>query len=109
MEEFENVLSEYVEDVLNRKKINIMPGLYIQKIAKNNSEHKIEKKSFDENLIWNAKEFAETHVLRVDLARAMTETGRLFFFKGKWHALKSRGREIWLNCWKIFAFEQTKF
>lgn len=109
MEEFENVLSEYVEDVLNRKKINIGPGVYIQKIAKSKSEHKIEKKSFDENLIWTVKDFAETHALRVDLARAMTETGRLFFFKGKWHNLWSSWEGNSIKLLENFAFEQTKF
>lgn len=83
MEEFKEIFLEYVGDVLNREKINIMPGFYIQKLTTNDTEDKIEKKSFDENLIWNAKRFIQTHALRVDLARATTETGRLFFFKGK--------------------------
>lgn len=87
MEEFKHVAIEYIEDVLNREKINIAPGVYIQKVVTNTSNDKIEKKSFDENtsrnLIQTIKEFSETHALRVDLARAMSETGRLFFFKGK--------------------------
>lgn len=87
MEEFKHVALEYIGDVLKREKINIMPGVYVQKIAANISNDKIEKKSFDEysteNLISTVKEFAETHAIRVDLARAMSETGRLFFFKGK--------------------------
>lgn len=86
MEEFKHVAIEYIGDVLNREKINIMPGVYIQKVATNISNEGAEKKSFDENssegLIWTVKQFAETHALRVDLARAMSETGRLFFFKG---------------------------
>lgn len=83
MEEFEAVLFDYVGDVLSREKINIARGVYFQKITANNSEPIVEKKSLDENLISKIKEFAETHLLRVDLARATTETGRLFFFKGK--------------------------
>lgn len=83
MEEFKSLMLEYVDDVLNREKINIMPGVYIQKLAINDTKDKIEKKSFDENLVWNVKKFIETHALRVELARATTETGRLFFFKGK--------------------------
>lgn len=80
IKEFENILLEYASDVLNREKINIMPGVYIQKKATNETA---EKKSFDENLIWDVKKFAETHSLKIDLARAMSGTGRLFFFKGK--------------------------
>lgn len=80
MEEFQTVMAEYVEDVLNREKINLMPGVYIEKKAANISS---EKKSLDGDLITTIKRFGETHALRVDLARATTETGRLFFFKGK--------------------------
>lgn len=83
MEEFKNVMLEYVGDVLNREKINIAPGFYVQKIATNRSTNAIEKKSLDENFISTVKDFTSTHALRVDLARAMSETGRLFFFKGK--------------------------
>lgn len=83
MEEFKSIMLEYVEDVLNREKINIMPGVFIEKLATNDTKDEMEKKSFDENFIWNIKQFIDTHALRVDLARATTETGRLFFFKGK--------------------------
>lgn len=82
MEEFRDIMFEYVEDVLNRNKINIMPGIYIEKKALNVSSDRIEKKSFNENLISTIKDFTDTHVLKVELARAMSETGRLFFFKG---------------------------
>lgn len=82
MEEFRDIMLEYVEDVLNRNKINIMPGVYIEKKASNATSHKIEKKSFEESLISTIKDFADTHILKVELARAMSETGRLFFFKG---------------------------
>lgn len=79
MEEFENVLFEYAKDVINRDTINIVPGVYIQRKLPNN-EH--EEKSFDNSLLGNLRKFTKTHTLRVDLARATTATGRLFFFKG---------------------------
>lgn len=82
MEEFQNIMFEYIEDVLNRDKINIMPGVYIEKKASNTSSDKFEKKSLDESLVSTIKDFTDKHVLKVELARAMSETGRLFFFKG---------------------------
>lgn len=83
MEEFENVLFEYVDDVLNRKKINIMPGVYVEKKDGNKTNATIGRRSSDENLISTVKEFVDSHALRIDLARATSGTGRLFFFKGK--------------------------
>lgn len=83
MQELKNVMFEYVGDVLNREKINLMPGVFIEKTQTKRAEEKIEKKSLDKNLISTIKEFADTHALRIDLARATSETGRLFFFKGK--------------------------
>lgn len=91
MAEFENVLFEYVDDVLNRKKINVMPGVYVEKKDGNTTSGSIRRRSFDENLISTVKEFVDSHALRIDLARATSGTGRLFFFKGKfdihlkWH------------------------
>lgn len=82
-EEFENVLLEYVGDVVSRDKIDIMPGIYIEKTSAQNISDVIERRSTGDSLIWRVKDFVDTHALRVDLARATTETGRLFFFKGK--------------------------
>lgn len=84
-EEFKGVMLEYFSDVVSRDKINIMPGIYIQKTSAHNATRGIEGKSSDDSLIWRVKDFVDTHALRVDLARASTETGRLFFFKGKSH------------------------
>lgn len=81
MQEFETVLSEYIQDVLNRKKINIMPGVYIQKKPTNDA-NKSNTKSVDKNLIWTFKRFTDTHALQIDMGRAFQGTGRLFFFKG---------------------------
>lgn len=82
-EEFENMLLEYVGDVMSRDKINIIPGIYIQKTPPHNMSDNIERKSSDDSLIGSVKDFLKTHSLRVELARASTATGRLFFFKGK--------------------------
>lgn len=81
MEEFENVLLEYAKDVINRDKINIVPGVYIQKKT---LDDKSEEKSFDDSFLGSLRKFTKTHALRVDLARATTATGRLFFFKGNY-------------------------
>lgn len=93
MEEFKSIVLEYVDDVLNREKINIVPGVYIQKkVSNDKTNDSTEKKSFDKNFYSNLKEFTDTHSLRIDLARSMSETGRLFFFKGKSHqSLSMRG------------------
>ena len=83
MEEFQNIMFEYVDDVLNRNKIDIMPGVYVEKKNSSASGDKIEKKSFERSLVSAIKDFTDTHVIKIELSRAMTGTGRLFFFKGK--------------------------
>jgi hypothetical protein len=83
MEEFGNVFLEYAKDVINRETINIVPGVYIQRKSPNNVDANSQGKSIDNSFIASLRKFTETHVLRVDLARATTATGRLFFFKGK--------------------------
>lgn len=88
MQEFENVLLEYAKDVINRKTINIVPGVYIQKKT-NKEDVYVHGKSLEGSFANALKEFIESHVLRVDLARASTATGRLFFFKGKRNSDKS--------------------
>lgn len=86
MQEFSNVISEYVDDILERDTINLLPGVAIQK--KINTSAETERKTSDKSLISKIQQFTNNHVLTVNLARASTETGRLFFFKGK----KFRGR-----------------
>jgi hypothetical protein len=83
MQEFGKVLLEYAKDVINRETIDIVPGVFIQKKAANKDEKSRKGKSLDVDFVDTLKTFTETHVLRVDLARASTATGRLFFFKGK--------------------------
>lgn len=97
MEEFKNVLFEYVDDVLNRKKIDIMPGVYVEKKDGNKTSENIGKRSFDENLISTVKEFVDSHALRIDLARATSGTGRLFFFKGKFESIYLKCRSFGLS------------
>lgn len=80
VEELENVLLEYFGDVVSRDKIDVMPGIFIEKTSAQNVS---ERRSTGDSLMWRVKDFVDTHALSVDLARATTETGRLFFFKGK--------------------------
>jgi hypothetical protein len=81
LEEFRNVALEYVNDVLHRDTIDILPGVRIERKT-NNSTERAEEKSFDAGLASTIRHFTESHVVRINLARAATETGRLFFFKG---------------------------
>ncbi|CRK92100.1 CLUMA_CG005660, isoform A [Clunio marinus] len=109
VEEFENVLLEYAGDILNRKNITIMPGVYIEKISANITNDKIEKKSFEENLISSVKDYTSTHTLRIDMARALSDTGRLFFFKGNY--FKKNASFIYLGLkkfmWPLFIGMQV--
>jgi hypothetical protein len=85
MQELSSVISEYVDDILKRDTINLLPGVAIQKKA--NTSDVTERKTSDKSLISKIQQFTNNHVLTVNLARASTETGRLFFFKGKKHFL----------------------
>lgn len=81
MQELSNVVSEYVDDILKRDTINLLPGIAIQK--KINTSDVAERRTADKSLISKIQQFTNNHVLTVNLARASTETGRLFFFKGE--------------------------
>jgi hypothetical protein len=78
IQEFSDAMYAYISDVLNRESINIAPGIKIER-----KTNYVEGKSFDTSLISKIKHFTNNHVVSVNLARASTETGRLFFFKGK--------------------------
>ena len=94
VDELRKVIVEYVEDVINRKTINLMPGIYIERKVDNLASKRFEKKSLNDDLITTIKEFTDRHTLRIDLGRATTETGRLFFFKGKYWTLS------WHEAWE---------
>lgn len=81
MQEFSKTISEYVDDILKRDTINLLPGIAIQK--KINTSDVAERRTADKSLISKIQQFTNNHVLTVNLARVSTETGRLFFFKGK--------------------------
>lgn len=80
LKEFSSVLFEYIDDVLKRDTIDLLPGIALEK--KINSTEGAERKSLDTSFISRLKQFTNNHVLTVNLARASTETGRFFFFKG---------------------------
>lgn len=80
MQEFSTVIFEYIDDALKRDTINLLPGITIKK--KSNVTDESERRTSDKSLISAIQQFANNHVLTVNLARASTETGRLFFFKG---------------------------
>lgn len=84
MAEFESLLLEYMNDVLNRNQFEIIPGVSIKKDNKTvDSSYSdiLASRSFDESVLASFKRFAETHTFDVDLPR-LDQTGRLFFFKG---------------------------
>lgn len=85
MAEFESLLLEYMDDVLNRKQFEIIPGVLIKKDNETYETSVLDKsisRSFDENVLTSFKRFAATHTFDVDLPRLDEQTGRLFFFKG---------------------------
>ena len=82
MQEFSANIRAYVRDVLNRDTINITPGIAFEKKSMNHSSVARQRRGAA-SLISQLRQFTNDHVLTVNLARASTETGRLFFFKGK--------------------------
>lgn len=82
MQELNANIREYVQDVLNRDTINITPGIAFEKKSMNHSSVERQRRGAA-SLISQLRQFTNDHVLTVNLARASTETGRLFFFKGK--------------------------
>jgi hypothetical protein len=85
VQEFSQLILDYVHDVFNRDTINISPGIAFERKLMNhtNKSNGRERRKVEKNLISQIKQFADDHVLTVNLARASTETGRLFFFKGE--------------------------
>lgn len=84
LQEFSENIRDYVRDVLNRDTINITPGIAFEKKPMNHSSVERQRRgAAATSLISQLRQFTNDHVLTVNLARASTETGRLFFFKGE--------------------------
>jgi hypothetical protein len=88
--ELGEIMFEYFRDILNRDKINLSPGIAFEKKSMNDSsaEHRQRRRGSHvggdaTSLISQLRQFTNDHVLTVNLARASTETARLFFFKGE--------------------------
>lgn len=83
IQEFSALVLDYVHDILNRDKIDITSGIAFERKVMNQTNSSRERRKAEKNLISQIKQFTNDHVLTVNLARASTETGRLFFFKGE--------------------------
>jgi len=106
LSEIEIILLDYVDKSLNNDSYEIISGVKIErekapivisrtsrliKYEKSNLKENVlseqsrsandESLTFDEQILDRFKQFAETHVVKVNMGRAV-ESGRLFFFKG---------------------------
>lgn len=88
--ELTEIMFEYFRDVLSRDTINLSPGIAFERKSMNDSSAERRQRrrallSDATSLISQLKQFTNDHVLTVNLARASTETARLFFFKGEFY------------------------
>lgn len=91
LQEFKELARNYIQDILTRDTINILPGIAFEKKSINSTTKEQRERSArgTASLISQLRQFTNEHVLTVNLARASTETGRLFFFKGKYLVQKN--------------------
>lgn len=82
VQELGEIMQDYVKDILNRDTINISPGILLERKSMDQTRRQQRKASDAISLMTQLRQFTNDHVLKVNLARATTETGRLFFFKG---------------------------
>lgn len=83
IKEFEGLMLDYIDDVLNRKIYQVMPGIFIKQSDTNNTQQ--EAKSFSnlqDDIQWTWNKLTNSNNLNVNVPKALQGTGRLFFFKG---------------------------
>lgn len=94
--ELQDLILRYVDETLGQRTYEIISGIKIEEgnrtkpgiaIAGAGSRRSVDAasvdiNSFDEQIIDRLTQFAETHVVNLNIPRAMHATGRLFFFKG---------------------------
>lgn len=96
IDNIKSMVLNYVDEALNRKSYEIISGLKIELDNRNFTNSRMlnafysEPKSFgsallsfDEQLLGRLENFAETHVINLNIPQAAQTTGRLFFFKGR--------------------------
>lgn len=86
IKEFEGLMLDYIDDVLNRKIYQVMPGIFIKQSDTNNTQQ--EAKSFSnlhDDIQWTWNKLTNSNNLNVNVPKALQGTGRLFFFKGGLH------------------------
>lgn len=86
IKEFEGLMLDYIDDVLNRKMYQVMPGIFIKQSDTNNTQQ--EAKSFSnlhDDIQWTWNKLTNSNNLNVNVPKALQGTGRLFFFKGDLH------------------------
>lgn len=85
LSQMEEVVMEYLGDVMNKKLIKLLPGLTLEMKNETNNDGDRTQKSEGEGLAAKVGKFLSDRTLKIELARNSkgVETGRFFFFKGK--------------------------
>lgn len=92
---FEKMILKYVDETLNRRTYEILAGIKIEmdsnKYKKLNQSRQFngdtarsttdDLLTFDEQIVERLRQFANTHVIRLNIPRALQSTGRALFFK----------------------------
>lgn len=95
--ELQQIILQYVDETLSRRTYEIINGLKIEignktlsgggiAIAGTSDESQrsaSDNVPLDEQIYDRLRRFADTHVINLNIPRALQSTGRLFFFKGK--------------------------
>lgn len=95
--ELQQIILQYVDETLSRRTYDIINGLKIEignktlsgggiAIAGASDESQrsaSDNAPLDEQIYDRLRRFADTHVINLNIPRALKSTGRLFFFKGK--------------------------
>ena len=82
IKEFQGLMLDYIDDVLNRKIYQVMPGIFIKQTDTNNTQQAKSFSNLQDDIQWTWKKLTNSNVLNVNIPKALQGTGRLFFFKG---------------------------
>lgn len=84
IKEFEGLMLDYIDDVLNRKIYQVMPGILVKQSDTNGTqqEHAKSFSNLHDDIQWTWNKLTGSNMLNVNVPKALQGTGRLFFFKG---------------------------
>lgn len=92
LKQFEGVVMDYLDDVMNKKLIKLLPGLYLEmknetivEGDRRSNGERITRESEGVGFVKKIEKFLSDRTLKIDLAKSSTgvETGRFFFYKGE--------------------------